>query len=396
MAKDDLTPAELRDLVRTVFRPQPERDRRLAVLVDVPREKASDSPEWADRRGLALEWARALARLKGELGIGSVELLVYPDVGSNNADLPKELGSLPEGAFADPGLALDAIPPGAVAVGTEARLAATEILLAPTQYSTTAPLKILSKRLPFRAATLPGFTRAMIPALRLDTGAVSRRVMELKERLDAAESARLEIDAAPDGAGAPAPHTLHVDLRHRTAHASDGLLREPGMAGNLPSGEAYIVPYEGEREGDPSRTAGTLPVQLAPGGGVMVLRIERNRVAEVIGAGPDAAAEREAFAREPAYANVAELGLGVLGDFGVKAVGSVLLDEKLGLHVAFGRSDHFGGAVGPKDFRDPKRVVHVDRVYVPEMQPKLVVRRVSLRFANGREEDVIRNGRYCV
>ena len=117
-----------------------------------------------------------------------------------------------------------------------------------------------------------------------------------------------------------------------------------------------------------SRTAGVLPLQLD--GELFFLNIEANRVAAVEGEGPVAADRRKAFEAEPAYANVAELGLGILADYGVQPVGETLLDEKLGLHVAFGRSNHFpGGTVGPDDFSRPDRVVHIDYIYLRETQP---------------------------
>jgi len=153
------------------------------------------------------------------------------------------------------------------------------------------------------------------------------------------------------------------------------------VAGNLPSGEAYIVPYEGEIESDPSRTAGQLPVQL--GDQLALLTIEGNRVREVQGEGDLVAAERDHFEREPAYRNLAELGLGVLGDFGLQPTGSILLDEKLGLHIAFGRSDHFGGVVGPADFSSPDAVIHLDRVYIQETQPDVKVLEVRLEGPEG-------------
>jgi hypothetical protein len=90
---------------------------------------------------------------------------------------------------------------------------------------------------------------------------------------------------------------------------------------------------------------------------------------------------------------VAELGFGVLAALGVRPVGEILLDEKLGLHVAFGRSDHFGGSVGPSDFSAPDRVVHLDRVYIPEVQPHIVVRAVDLDV-DGRSDPLIRDGQY--
>jgi len=118
-----------------------------------------------------------------------------------------------------------------------------------------------------------------------------------------------------------------------------------------------------------------LPVQIQDE--IVRFAIENNR-ARVVSDGPESRREAAHLAAEPAYANLAELGLGVLGDFGVQPCGSILLDEKLGLHVAFGRSDHFGGTVGPKDFSSPEAVIHLDRVYIPATQPRVRVREVRL------------------
>jgi leucyl aminopeptidase (aminopeptidase T) len=217
---------------------------------------------------------------------------------------------------------------------------------------------------------MPGFLASMIPALRLDYGEINRRVNLLKSWLDEAGSAELLFRVGERD------HLLTLDLRHRAGHASGGLFPDNGVAGNLPSGEAYIVPYEGEIEGDESRSRGEMPVQID--GEVVVYRIENNRAAAVTSTGPASAAESSRIADEPAYANLAELGLGVLGDFGLKPTGSILLDEKLGLHIAFGRSDHFGGTVGPADFSGPDAVIHLDRVYIPETQPQVRAAQVRL------------------
>ena len=96
---------------------------------------------------------------------------------------------------------------------------------------------------------------------------------------------------------------------------------------------------------------------------------------------------------EPAYANLAELGLGVLGDFGLEPTGSILLDEKLGLHIAFGRSDHFGGIVGPADFSSAEAVIHLDRVYIPGTQPDVKVDEVRLEGPQG-SRILIRDGEF--
>ena len=57
----------------------------------------------------------------------------------------------------------------------------------------------------------------------------------------------------------------------------------------------------------------------------------------------------------------------------------MLLDEKLGLHLAFGRSEHFGGQVGPSQFTRPEAVMHQDHVYLPEIQPRVIAAEVVLQ-----------------
>ncbi len=151
------------------------------------------------------------------------------------------------------------------------------------------------------------------------------------------------------------------------------------------------MPYEGEREDGPSRSQGTLPVELD--GEVVFYTIRENRAVAVEGSGPVARRETERLRREPAYGNLAELGLGVLAGFGVKPIGQTLLDEKLGLHIAFGRSDHFGGQVGAAQFSKPDAVVHIDRVYLPETQPRVRVCRVDLLTADA-VRPLMRDGAY--
>jgi hypothetical protein len=93
---------------------------------------------------------------------------------------------------------------------------------------------------------------------------------------------------------------------------------------------------------------------------------------------------------------MAELGLGVLADFGLRPIGEILLDEKLGLHIAFGRSDHFGGITGPADFSSPREVIHLDRIYIPATQPRIQVESVVLEYKDGASEKIMQEGKYLV
>jgi hypothetical protein len=70
--------------------------------------------------------------------------------------------------------------------------------------------------------------------------------------------------------------------------------------------------------------------------------------------------------------------------------------RKLGLHIAFGRRDHFGGQVGPKDFSGPEAVIHIDRVYVPDTQPDVKVLTVDLNMPDGVVVVLMRDGEYAV
>lgn len=384
---ETLTATELTNLIRSVFDPQPERgDRSLALLVDLPNERLPDTPTWRGRRAMAEKWAAMLGEAKAELGLEEVLLCTYENVGANNADLPGKLSIVPVGTNL-PETPAELDPSWEIALGD--LLKRSTIFIAMTQLSATAPLKIIGRDGTIRAATMPGFTPSMIPALRLDYGVINERVDHLKRLLDEAETATIEFTTEEGG-----EHQLTLDLRHRTAHASGGIQRQPGQVGNLPSGETYIVPYEGEVEGEPSRSEGELPVQF--GDEIVLYRIDNNKAVEVKSNGPRSDEEREAITREPAYANLAELGFGVLADFGVKPCGEILLDEKLGLHIAFGRSDHFGGQVAPKHFSAPDAVVHIDRVYLPETQPKVSPKRLELIFPDGRRLELMRSGTYAI
>jgi hypothetical protein len=378
-----LTSDELTSLLRAVF-PGSSSSDRVVILIDFPRTKSADNARWRKRRELASSWQKVLARGHKRNSLPEAVLVGYAAVAVANAELPEECFFVPAGL---PNSAED-LPHKGQACSFSDLFRSFSIFLAPTEYSATAPLKNAARQFGFRAATMPGFSPAMIPALRLDYDEVHRRVLLLAERLTSAESA--EVLFLVDGGN---ERSVNFDLRFRQAHASTGRFPDRGTAGNLPSGEAYIVPYEGE-SGPESRTAGVLPLQL--GKEVIFYHISKNRVETVSGAGQEAKSEREHVRLEPAYGNIAELGFGILAAFGLEPIGTDLLDEKLGFHVAFGRSDHFGGSLGAKDFSSPAAVVHLDRIYIPSLQPRITLKRVSLAYGDGSTEMLMQDGRYLI
>jgi len=380
---EQLTAEELISLIGSVFPPHAD-DRQLALLVDIPRRSSDDQAAWKQRRHIVGGWYEALKNQADRMGLESISLLAYADVGSNNADLPAEAylmtGPLPDTA--------DQLATCGTPVTFQHVFSTHQLYLAPTQYSSTAPMKNAARDYGFRAATMPGFSPLMIPALRIDYNEVYRRVSIIKEKVDPAlwADVHFKVDGSED-------YHMHFDLRHRTGHLSSGRFPLQAVAGNLPSGETYIVPYEGEK-GEKSETHGSLPVQL--GDQLVVFTINENVAVSVTGEGEAAAAERDHLKREPAYGNMAELGFGVLGDFGLAPINEILLDEKLGFHIAFGRSDHFGGNVGPKNFSGPAAVIHLDRIYIKATQPRISVTSIQLGYDGDKTETILADDHYLV
>lgn len=233
---------------------------------------------------------------------------------------------------------------------------------------------------------MPTVTRSMErTALAADYAEVARKAHLLQAKVDLAQGARVEFSTGEE---------MYFDLRYREAHADDGQLhadKQGERVINLPSGEAYIAPYEGEREGEPSRTEGTLPVMLE--GELVVGRVQENRIVEVIGDGPQADEAREYLARDDALRNIAELGLGC--NESAVVTGNVLEDEKvMGMHWAWGLSEHIGGTVGVDDFNDPSLAEHRDWVY-----PKggeIEIASLVLEYEDGTSEEILRDGEYTL
>ncbi|TKJ29760.1 MAG: hypothetical protein CEE40_07300 [Chloroflexi bacterium B3_Chlor] len=358
---------DLEKLIVDVFAPQP--GEKVLVMSDFPHGELSDHNMWADRRKMAKEWHSAFQRLGKKLGFDVHPVLTYPATGGNNADLPQK-GEM-EGKE----------------VRFEEVLLDTNIAVALTEYSASAPLIGFSKKVPsLRAASMPKVMRSMEQtALAADYSEVARKSHMLAARLDRADGVRVEFSTG---------HHAYFDLRNRHAEADDGQLHadKTGMRLiNLPSGEACIAPYEGELEGKPSRTEGTIPAEYDVE--LVLYKVEQNRIVEVIGDGPKAAEMRDYFAVDAARRNIAELGLGCND----KAVisGTVLEDEKvLGMHWAYGRSDHIGGVTGVAEFSDPSHVVHQDIVH-----PKggsMEVASLVLEYEDATTEEIIRNGEYTI
>jgi len=381
---EHLSIKELEELIKSVFSPGNE-ERSLGIIVDLPDSRESDTDLWKDRRRMAGDWSEKLNSVKSILGLDSVVLAVYKNVGNNNADLPDYFYLFSGDSSM---LSSESLLRMENKISSEDFFKSNQLIIAPTEFSATAPLKLMAKKFNFRAVTMPGFSSEMIPALRLDYGEINRRVNTIKSLLDKSTGLEISFTVAQD-----IDYKIFFDLRFRTGHASGGRFPKPGHAGNLPSGEAYIVPYEGEKA-ETSKSSGILPVQF--GNEVVIYKIDKNRAVDVLSSGSFSDEERDKITSEPAYSNIAEIGFGVLKKYGLKPVNQILLDEKLGLHIAFGRSDHFGGIIGVKDFSSPDKVIHIDRIYIPEIQSRINVNYVKLFYEDSTQENIMEDGEYVI
>lgn len=184
-----------------------------------------------------------------------------------------------------------------------------------------------------RVATMPGITPEMFDggAITADYAEVKRLTEQVTKKLTAAETARIESH----------DETLVLSLSDRDGIASDGIFRESGVSGNLPSGEGYVAPTEGTAEGTLVVDGGIVGVGAIED--PLSLDIEAGSIVDV--RGDHAETFRETMGDDACAQRVCELGIGT--NPAAEIVGTVLEDEKVygTCHVAFGDNAGFGGTI---------------------------------------------------
>jgi leucyl aminopeptidase (aminopeptidase T) len=186
-----------------------------------------------------------------------------------------------------------------------------------------------------RVATLPGVTEEiMIRCMNADYNQIAARTYALCELMEKASVVRVTAPAGTD---------ISMPIKGRKAHASSGLFREKGQWGNLPTGEAYLAPVEGESQGVVVVDGSMAGVGMA---NHPIRIVVKDGYATDISGGPEA--ERLIALLEPHgwdARTVAEFGIGTND----KAIltGIILEDEKVmgTIHIAFGDNKSMGGSV---------------------------------------------------
>jgi aminopeptidase len=224
-------------------------------------------------------------------------------------------------------------PPAEVA-GLMAR---TDVVLCATSKSLThTEARRAASAAGARVATLPGVTEAiMVRCMNADYGRIAERTERLRERLDRASTIRVQAPGGTDIVMPIAPG--------RRALASTGLIREKGQWGNLPTGEAYLAPLEGQSQGIVVVDGSMAGVGMT---GTPIRITVRDGYAEEISGGDEAARLRALLAPHGRDARtLAEFGIGT-NDRAI-LTGVILEDEKVmgTIHIAFGDNKSMGGSV---------------------------------------------------
>jgi leucyl aminopeptidase (aminopeptidase T) len=219
-----------------------------------------------------------------------------------------------------------------------------------------------------RFASLPHFDPDMFgSSMNVDWQALAGRTARLVEAVNRAEWVNVEC---PNGTA------MHICKRGRDAGGDDGLLTAPGCFGNLPAGEAYFAPLEGESHGIMVIEWGPTRKLERP----LTLTIADGRVTRIDGNEPHREKLEARFAESDACRNLAELGIGT--NDRASRPDNVLEAEKImgTIHLALGDNTGFGGVVAAP--------FHEDYVFY---QPT-----VTLVMADGSEEVIIDSGTLMV
>jgi leucyl aminopeptidase (aminopeptidase T) len=216
-----------------------------------------------------------------------------------------------------------------------------------------------------RFASLPHFDPDMFgTSMNVDWTALAERTARLVAAVNRAEWVNVEC---PNGTA------MHICKRGRDAGGDDGLLTVPGCFGNLPAGEAYLAPLEGESHG-------VIVIEWGPTRKLenpLTVTIADGRVARIDGNDPLRAVLEARFAENDNCRNLAELGIGT-NDKASRPDNVLEAEKILGtIHLALGDNTGFGGVVAAP--------FHEDYVFY---QPT-----VTLVMADGAEEIILDIGK---
>ena len=219
-----------------------------------------------------------------------------------------------------------------------------------------------------RFASLPHFDPEMFhTSMDVDWKALADRTERLVAEVNRAEWIRV---TCPNGTN------MMICKQGRHAEGDDGLLTAAGSFGNLPAGEAYLAPLEGESHGNMVLEWGPTCQLNEP----LRLNVESGIVTRIDGNDPLRLRLEGKFAENANCRNIAELGIGT-NDRASRPDNVLEAEKILGtIHIALGDNTGFGGTVSAP--------FHEDYVF---FQPTL-----TLIMIDGSEKIILDSGKLQV
>lgn len=338
---------DLYRLLDTVFKPK--KGEKVAVLIDLEDPTGVRDLAFLQQDGHSIQkmahehfYLGLKNGVMEKLGLTGGELYCYKMTEGSNLDLEDE-------AYA---------PDGRVLSFEKDIYPNYDILLCISTNSATAPLTASAKIHNFRGATMHGLNEIILNSgLSVDYDEVSKRAERLRQGMSNADA--IEIDFMIKGK----EYQLRIELNGQEAQKSHGICRVAPDIANLPAGEVYYVPTNGE---------GHFPMKLEDGS-IALLTVKGARVveAEFIEGNPETVKEFDARVKsDHATGFLGELGFGTelypIADHDIQ-------DEKAfgTFHVATGRNDHLGGDITTDKFKQKKNATHDDILFSPHKTPEI-------------------------
>ena len=340
-------PFDLYRLLDTVFKPK--KGERVAVLIDLKNPEDVKDFRYLEMDGNSIQkmahehfYLGLKNGVMEKLGMTGGELFCYKETLGSNLDLEDK-------AYA---------PDGTVLSFEKDIYPNYDILLCISTNSATAPLTASAKIHNFRGATLHGLNEIILNSgLSVDYEEVSKRAERLRAAMSEADA--IEIEFKIKGK----EYQLRIELDGQVAQKSHGICRVAPDIANLPAGEVYYVPTNGE---------GHFPMKFEDGSiGLLTVKGARVVEAEFVEGNPKTIEEFDRRVKtDKATGFLGELGFGT--ELYPIANHDIQDEKAFGtFHVATGRNEHLGGDITTDKFQDKNNATHDDILFSPHKTPEI-------------------------
>ncbi len=209
-----------------------------------------------------------------------------------------------------------------------------DVVICPTSKSLThTDAKRNACKKGVRVATLPGITAEVFArTMKADYNKIADRTFKISQMLKETKTVFIKTEKGTD---------LTLPISGMEPISSTGLIKERGKGGNLPSGESFLAPREGEAMGRLVIDASIAGIGLLDK--EVIIDIEDGYAQKFSGSEKSKIFQQQLSDFGKAGLAVAELGIGT-NDQAI-ITGNILEDEKVfgTVHIAFGNNITMGG-----------------------------------------------------